>query len=119
MNDDNFFSINRLIEFGMGTAVAQQMVKSMNHALMNSQVPTSMSSIQPPAGQTYFVVLDGKTAGPFSESELSRLIIDGRVVKTTYVWRPGLSNWQVVENVADVLRLVALCPPPFAPQNQG
>jgi hypothetical protein len=27
MNEDSFFSINRLVEFGMGLAVAQQMVK--------------------------------------------------------------------------------------------
>ena len=30
MNDQNFFSIDRLVEFGMSVAIAQQMVQSMN-----------------------------------------------------------------------------------------
>jgi hypothetical protein len=61
-------------------------------------------------------MLDGKQAGPFSENELSRLITEGKVKKDTYVWCPGMAKWELVENVADVLRLVALTPPPFNPE---
>jgi hypothetical protein len=117
MNNDNFFSIDRLVEFGLGIGVAQQMVKSMNHALANTYVPGPMS----PMGaqrvpNTYFVVLDGKPAGPFSEEQISRLITEGKVTKTTYVWKPGMVKWELTENVPDVLKLVALSPPPFNPE---
>ena len=117
MNDDNFFSIDRLVEFGLGMGVAQQMVKSMNHALQNTYIPGSMNPMggpsprRPPA--SFFVILDGKQAGPFSEDELTRLIIQGSMGKTTYVWRAGMPAWAHCENVPEVLRLVALCPPPL------
>ncbi len=57
--------------------------------------------------------MDGKRSGPYSEQELSRLIADKKVTKVTYVWRPGMIDWQKVENVPDILRLVALTPPKF------
>ena len=37
--DNNFNSIDRLVEFGMGMAVAQQMVNTMNYAMSNMKVP--------------------------------------------------------------------------------
>ena len=113
MNDDNFYSINRLVEFGMSMAVAQQMVKSMNHAIVDMHVAGAMSPIQTSAPKIYYAMIDGRSLGPLTEQELSRLIVDGKVVKETYVWKPGMLKWDIVENVADVLRLVALAPPPF------
>lgn len=116
MNDDNFFSINRLVEFGLGMSVAQQMVSTMNHALHNTYVPGPQNALSPIRTKSYHVMLDEKPAGPFNEQELSRLIMDGKVIKSTYVWTPGMLKWEFVENVADVLRLVALSPPPFKPE---
>ena len=113
MNDDNFYSINRLVEFGMSMAVAQQMVKSMNHAIGDMHVAGAMSPIHTSAPKIYYAMIDGRPLGPLTEQELSRLIVDGKVVKETYVWKPGMLKWDIVENVADVLRLVALAPPPF------
>jgi hypothetical protein len=117
MNNDNFFSIDRLVEFGLGVGVAQQMVNSMNHALQNTYIPGSMNQMAGniPARSlgAFFVILDGKQAGPFSEDEMTRLILQGAVGKTTYVWRAGMPAWERCENVPEVLRLVALCPPPL------
>lgn len=116
MNEDNFFSIDRLVEFGLGMAVAQQMSASMNHALQATQFPGPRNV---PAGiyaNHYHVMLDGKPAGPFTELELARLIAQGKLGKQSYVWRPGMAKWDTADNVADVLRLVALAPPPFTPE---
>lgn len=113
MNDDSFFSINRLVEFGMGMAVAQQMVNTMNNAMMSMQVPGVMNPIQSVLPQFYYVIIDGNQAGPFSEQELSRLIAEKKIVKDTYIWKPGLSNWVVAEKLPEILKLVALSPPPF------
>ena len=54
-----------------------------------------------------------KQAGPFSEQEMARLISEGKVVKETYVWMPKLVSWKMAEQVPEVLKLVALTPPPF------
>jgi len=117
MNDDSFFSINRLVEFGMSLAVAQQMVQTMNNAMTHMHVPGSMNPMQTAAPQFYYAMIEGKQAGPFSEQELSRLITEKKVVKETYIWKPGLVKWEIAEKLPEVLKLVALSPPPFQ-QNQ-
>lgn len=116
MNQDNFFSIERLVEFGLGVAVAQQMTQSMNSMLRNTPMPTVMNQagLLSLAGH-YFVVIDGGQAGPFSAEDIARLIIDGKVTKGTYVWKPGMAQWNTAENVPEVLKIVALTPPPFIP----
>jgi hypothetical protein len=117
MNNDNFFSIDRLVEFGLGVGIAQQMVSSMNHVMANTQVPKVLG-VGVSGGYQYFVVLNEKKAGPFNEVELSRLITDGKLNKDTFVWRHGMSNWDVPENIPDVLKLIALTPPPL-PQKRS
>lgn len=112
MNNDNFFSINRLVEFGLGMGIAQQMVKSMNHVMENTQMP-NVQGVGIMNSRQYYVALDGKSAGPFSDTEFSRLIADGSIKKETLIWRLGMSKWDVPENIPDVLRLIALAPPPI------
>lgn len=123
MNTDNFFSVERLVEFGMGMGIAQQMVKSMNAALQEPYLPsaqvTHLSGLHPPPRIVpFFVVLDGRQAGPFNETEISRLVAEGRITKSTYVWTTGMLQWELAENVPDFLRIIALTypsPPPLPP----
>jgi hypothetical protein len=113
MNEDSFYSINRLVEFGLGLAVAQQMVKTMNSAMTNMYIPGSMNLIQTEAPRFYFAIIEGNQAGPFSEQEISRLILEKKIVKETYIWKPGMVKWEIAERLPEILRLVALVPPPF------
>lgn len=113
MDEANFFSINKLVEFGMGIAVAQQMVNAMNSAMSNMTIPGAMNSMQNTSPQFYYAMMDGHQAGPFSEQELSRLITDKKIVKETYIWKPGLAKWELAEKLPEILKLVALAPPPF------
>ena len=113
MNNDSFFSIDRLVEFGMGMAVAQQMVKTMNETMQSMHIPGTMNPMQPQQQQFYYVMINEKQAGPFSERELSRLIAEKKVVKESYIWKPGMPNWEIAERLPEVLKLVALTPPEF------
>ncbi len=117
MNDDSFFSINRLVEFGMSMTVAQQMVKMMNSTMTNMHIPGVMNPMQSTPKQFYYAMLDGKQMGPFSEHEIARLITEKRIGKETYIWKPGLPKWEIAEKLPEILILVALAPPPFQ-QNQ-
>lgn len=122
-NDQSFFSVDRLIEFGLGMAVAQQMVGMMNQAMQGMYIPGSIQAMpaptQPaasavsPTPTIFYVALDGKQVGPLGESELSALIAQGKVAKDTLCWQPGMACWQPVEQTPEVLRLVALAPPPL------
>lgn len=113
MNEDSFFSINRLVEFGMSLAVAQQMVQTMNNAMTNMHVPGAMNPMQTAPPQFYYAIIEGNQAGPFSEQELSRLIAEKKVAKETYIWKPGLPKWEIAEKLPEILKLVALAPPSF------
>ena len=117
MNDDSFFSTNRLVEFGMSIAIAQQMVQTMNSAMTTMHVPGYMNPMQNLAPQFYYAMIEGNQAGPFSEQELSRLITEKKIVKETYIWKPGLPKWEIAEKLPEILKLVSLAPPPFQ-QNQ-
>jgi len=110
---DNLYSVDRLVEFGMGFALAQQMVRTMNDSMQKMHIPGTMNPMERTRAQSYFVVQEGRSAGPFSEHELVRLIAEGKVTKETLVWRQGLPNWKSAVDVPDVLRLVALTPPPL------
>lgn len=113
MSDSNFYSMDKLVEFGMGMGIANQMAQSMNQVLSQMQLPgagRAMPNQNPES--VYYAVLDGKSAGPFSLTELARLISEKKVVKETYIWKPGMAKWDLAENISEVLRLVALTPPP-------
>lgn len=105
------FSIDRLVEFGMGMAVANQMVSTMNRAMQTMHVPGSGQTIPQPLQQIYFVAIDNKPVGPLNEGELSQLISQKKVKKDTLVWMPGMLGWQPVEKVSAILKIVALTPP--------
>jgi len=112
---DNFYSIDKLVEFGMGAAVAQQMVGAMNNTMRNMYIPGAGNPMpqQQKPDRLYYIALDGKQAGPFGETEIARLVNDKKLSKETYVWHTGLSEWKTAENVPEIIRLVALAPPPI------
>lgn len=115
LDDSNFFSLDRLVEFGMSTQIAQQMVANMNQQMQQMQYPGGLQMMPQPQIHNYYVALDGEACGPLDEKELARLIYTGRVTKDTLCWLPGMAAWQPVSQVPAVLRIVALTPPPLTP----
>jgi hypothetical protein len=116
MNDNGFYSVDRLLEFGMSMAIARQMVKSMNDMMANMQIPGSINH-SPFSGHVnpniFYAILDNKQEGPFSETEFARLVASKKIVKETYIWKPGMIDWQLAEKIPSVLQIVAITPPQF------
>lgn len=113
MNDNSFYSIDRLMEFGMGMAMAQQMVKVMNDTMQTMHVPGAANTISSPKPLTIYVGIDGRPVGPLSEKEFSNLISEHKVTKDSLVWVPGMLGWKPLEELPDVLKIIALMPPPL------
>lgn len=105
MNND-FSSVDRLMEFGMSMAVAQQMVATMNHAIGNMAVPGAGAPM--PQQRNYFVVVDGAQAGPIGDDELKQLIDARRVTAETLMWYQGLTSWKMVKDVPEANRWILL-----------
>jgi hypothetical protein len=116
MSDSNFGAVERLVEFGLSAAVAQRMVASMNSAIDAMTIPGRQLGAAA-AGPAFWIVFEGKPAGPFQPAQLMQLIVDGRLDKSSHVWRAGMARWQTIEDTPEVLRLIALAPPPFDPEN--
>lgn len=108
----NFYSMDKLVEFGMSVAVAGQMMSAMNQSLNQMQMPGAGKAMPVNPDNFYYAVIDGSQSGPYSLAEMSRLIAEKKIVKETYIWKPGMSQWELAENVGEVLRLVAITPPP-------
>lgn len=112
MDDNSFYSIDRLVEFGLGLAVAQQMVRTMNDSIQNMVVPGSFNMQQPSRPVLFYAVVEGGQLGPLSESEVAGLILGKRIVNETYMWKPGMQSWALAGKIPEVVRLAALTPPP-------
>lgn len=108
MSDDRFYSIDRLVEFGMSMAVAQQMMQTMNHAMQNLRTQDFQSALQPSSAAAFYVMIDNKPAGPFTEQELSVLVKDNKIDQQTFVWKAGLPGWLMAEQMPEVLKLILL-----------
>lgn len=113
MNEQSFFSIDRLVEFGLGMGLAQQMVGMMNQYMQSMYVPGSIQSMPKPMPQIYYVAIDGQQVGPLNDSELSHLIIQKKINKDTLSWVPGMVSWKPIEQVPAILKVIALTPPPL------
>jgi hypothetical protein len=113
-NDNSFNSIERLMEFGMSMAVAQQMMQTMNHAMQNMTTPQFQQlNVPMPAPLHFYALVNDIPQGPFTEQELSGHILAKRIHKETLVWLNGLPGWMQAQQVPEVAKLFALMPPPI------
>lgn len=111
MNDNNFYSIDRLVEFGLSMAIANQMIGVMNYSMRNMGVAGSQMNLNAPPSTIIYVVADGNRVGPLSASEFSKLVSDRRVNKDTLAWMPGMPAWRPIESIPELLKIIALTPP--------
>lgn len=110
MDDYNSFStIDHLVEFGMGIAIAQQMVNTMNHCIGNMQVPGAGNTLTSgkPTPQ-YHILVNNAVAGAFSEEELNTLAKAKTLTSETMVWKPGMSRWMQAKNVPEIQKIILL-----------
>lgn len=113
-DDNNFNSIERMMEFGMSMSVAQQMMQTMNHAMSQMQTPQFKNvNVPVPVAKQFYALVNEMPQGPFTESELTSHIMAGRVEKSTMVWLQGMPSWMPAEQVLDVNKLFSMLPPPI------
>ena len=100
----------------MSMAVAQQMIQSMNQTMQNMHVPGAMNAMSPPSSD-YYAVVNGDRIGPLTNGEMLKLVEKKSINRHTYMWKPGMANWEIAEQLPEVLKLVALLPPPIPKSN--
>ena len=114
MTNNDFFSVDKLIEFGLGLGIAQQMVSMMNQSIKSMYVPGSYMAMPTNAfPENIYVAIANEAVGPLTSSEFNVLVKEGKVNKGTLAWLPGLGGWKTVEQIPELLKIIALSPPPL------
>lgn len=112
MDNNFFFSIDKLVEFGLGMAVAQQMIGVMNQSLKNMYVPGSYMAL-PQTAEYIYVAIDNRPVGPLSTVQFSEMVNSRQINKDTLVWIPEIVGWKPLQEVPQLLKIIALTPPPI------
>lgn len=97
----------------MGLAMAQQMVNMMNQSMQSLYIPGSIQSMPKPVQKIYYVAINGQQVGPLNDKELTELVSRKKINKDTLSWMPGMNAWLPIEQVPEILKLIALMPPPI------
>lgn len=109
--DENYFpTLDRLMEFGLGMGMAQQMVNMMNQTMQTMQIPGNALPMQPKPIEWY-VAVEGKACGPYGETEIKKLLLENKLTKDSLVWCAGMTEWQVIERTPQILKLIVDLPP--------
>ena len=105
--------IDNLVDFGLGMAVARQVVDSFNKSWKPSKDVVDGKTKQEKEEIAYYAGLLGKPVGPLNEAEMIQLIQNRQVNKDSLVWIKGMPAWKPIQDVPEVLKLVALYPPRY------
>lgn len=104
----DFSSIDRLIEFGIGMGLAQQMIRTMNYSIRNMVVPGVGHNLNQQPSVNYYVIVDNTQAGPLNETELVELISQNKISEETLMWSPGMKAWKFAKNIPSVYKLIIM-----------
>jgi membrane protease subunit (stomatin/prohibitin family) len=97
----------------MGGAMGGQMANMMNQMGQNMQ--QQQNTPPPPPQIQYNISLNGETSGPFNLQQLQQMVQSGQLTKETYVWKQGMSAWELAGNVSELSSLFNTVPPPPPP----
>jgi membrane protease subunit (stomatin/prohibitin family) len=99
---------------GVGVALGKQVGDSMT-----PEQPVPQNTPQPPQIpriERYYIAVDGKSVGPFTQEELKSKAQSGLIKADTLVWQPGMDNWQTVSEYDELKSLLnTMTPPPIPP----
>lgn len=107
--EQDFSALNRLMEFGLGMGVAQQMIGTMNATMQTMQTP--IAKLPQQTSKEWYVVENGNPVGPYTEGEVKRMLLSKTISKDTLVWTQGMSEWQVASENPEILKMITTLPP--------
>jgi len=98
----------------VGGAMGQQMAGMMNN--LGQQMQGGMNTPPPVPQVQYHVLINGQQAGPYQTPQLQQLVQNGQLTQQTYVWKPGMANWDIAGNIQELSGLFSnMTPPPPPP----
>lgn len=109
MNEKDYSSIDKLVDFGNGLSIAKQMTNTMNTAIENMNIPGSkIYKNKNGSDSCWFIEVSGKPAGPFSEEEIKTLIKEKKLNENSLVWKQGMETWNKIKDTPEIWKLFVL-----------
>jgi membrane protease subunit (stomatin/prohibitin family) len=99
---------------GMGAGMGMGMAQSMGpwgSAPGASVAPPPPPPAAPAAARAWHLAENGATFGPYSETDLAKLVAEGRLSRATMVWTAGQDGWKMAAETS-LAGLLDQIPPP-------
>ena len=92
-----------------------------------NQFTRQMMGTQNQTSRIFHAAIDGRQAGPFTITEMSKLVKQNTIVRETLVWKQGMPSWQQAQHTPEIMVLFpkgaalppmpssAMPPPPVMP----
>ena len=95
------------VAMGMGFAMANKLGETLNPP------PASPAGGPPPIPEEpqYYLVVEGKRAGPYDPSELVEQVENGSLDRDTLVWRGGMRKWRRAADLEEIAAVIDSIPP--------
>lgn len=96
-----FNSIDKLVEFGIGMSMAQQMMSIMNQSMNQMQTPQFKHTDVPIIkDKQYHVILNDIPQGPLSKNQILIHLNNGDLNDENLIWCDGMSGWSKIKDVS-------------------
>lgn len=100
-----FNPMTMMAGMSLGSAIGQNIANTMNSAL-NPNIHNLSETPPPTPKKLYFIVQEGKQAGPFDLTTIQDFIFSGTITKDTLLWTSGMSEWQTAINITEINKLL-------------
>jgi len=90
---------------GVGSGMSSQLGSMMNTF---GQTPPPA----PPSQPSFFVALNGQQSGPFTIDQLQAMSSTNQFTRSHYVWKAGMPNWVLANDVPEMAPIFQTVPPP-------
>jgi len=110
MGDDSKISVNNMMELAMGLSMASLFASAMNTTYKNTARVLDNDQVSAPPKYIHAIV-GGVQKGPFSIGEITAMIQSGDITMDTYMWKPGMPEWQFARDISDIGPTFDLTPP--------
>ncbi len=110
---DGFNMAAMMASMAVGGAVGQNIAGSMNN--MMSGINNSTQNVNTPPSiptEEYYLAVDGKPTGPYDMGELKKMVLSGKVISSSLLWKTGMKEWVRADSLDD---LKGIFMPPIPP----
>jgi len=101
---------------GMGLGLGVGIGAAFNSQIRNIANQTMGNTVPPPPAATppvtFHICVNGQQYGPYDMASMQQMAISGQLTPSTYVWRPGMSQWLAASQCPELASLFAPPAPP-------